>query len=234
MEMQIARHQYVRPVLVFSDPEKFEFDAADLSRWKWHRLEKENLPRIGIKNVGKGPAFDISLKWLAKTQLNINLETFDLSGVNDLLKKIGLILIFEKLERCYSIKIREAENDNYIASFLHTPMNCSLHFDKIEEGETVFASIPQDGMLAQILLCLHDVTQGNSSYGHWMLMPGGFEDEIEISFRSITDDLIVYHKTIHHHGGVYAPWSSETKGVTNWTMPVEIGTWFRDRFPKVR
>jgi hypothetical protein len=204
-EMAAARHQYVRPVLVFREPSNIEVDLGT-----WTKRPGAGHPlfdaQIEIQNVGKGPAFGVEFTWNFKGETRTSKSPINVSAINEFLAESELRLSED--DRSWQLGI--LNSNQFFWKIMKSNFHHSRKFDKIEEGETVSVKIPDELIGLQILHSLnHFATETKSGDGKWAYyaQPEYWRDVerdiIEIHFRSITDSLHFMELEATPRGGVY-------------------------------
>lgn len=189
-EMAAARHQYVKPVLVFSEPSNIEINLG-----VWRDDGGAGHPtydaKIAVTNVGKGPAYGVELVWNVNGMQRVGKVPIDVSAINEVLAESHIELVED--DKKWTIRVKG--NEGYFWSAAKFNYISKSDFAKIGEDETVYIRIPSDILALQVI---HSLNQMAIDFKEKGIIPGYAcpeswkmeeADELSVNFRSITDDL---------------------------------------------
>lgn len=167
--------------------------------------------KILIKNLGKGPAYGVSIKWMSNASLALAKCDFDVEGVNQILRDADLVLNWTTEGKTKKMEIHRISSETREYAILLEPVYHSFDFDCISENEEVSVPVPADGIYSHILLSLneiaHEIHDGSLDriYGHYIFKREDVLDTILISTKSITDEMVEYVFGGRFDGGCYIP-----------------------------
>jgi hypothetical protein len=189
-EMAAARHQYVKPVLVFNEP-----DSVEINLGVWREDGGAGHPtydaKIAVTNVGKGPAYGVEFVWNVNGMKRVGKVPIDVSAINEVLSDSHIEMVDD--DKQWTIRVKG--NEGYFWSATKFDFISKSDFAKIGEDETVYIRIPSEILALQVIHSLNQmalefkekgVIPGYAYPGSWEMAES---DSLSVNFRSITDDL---------------------------------------------